>query len=165
MHVRALPGDALNAPSIRRLATALCGTTGFDPATIPPGAALLTLNHSNYAKRNPDYAAKVHERVAALQAAGTPLFVKHHPREAAPDPLGLAAQSIGAEVPRTLPVECLWLLLRDRPLQVIGGMSTSLLTAALLMPLARVIVLQHASATGDAWDDALLRALKIEAAA
>jgi hypothetical protein len=65
-------------------------------------------------------------------------------------------------VPRTLPVECLYLPLRDRPLQVIGGMSTSLLTAALLMPLARVRVLQHASATGDAWDDALLRALKIE---
>jgi hypothetical protein len=41
-------------------------------------------------------------------------------------------------------------------------MSTSLLTAALLMPLARVRVLQHASATGDAWDDALLRALKID---
>jgi hypothetical protein len=28
-----------------------------------------------------------------------------------------------------------------------------------------VSVLQHASATGDAWDDALLRALKIETTA
>jgi hypothetical protein len=163
--VRSLPGEALSAPAIRHLASALCSATGFDPATIPLDAALIAINHSGYMKRNPDYAHKLRECVAALHVAGTPLFVKYHPRESDADPLNLTGSGISREVPRTLPVECLYLPLRDRPLQVIGGMSTSLLTAALLMPLARVRVLQHASATGDAWDDALLRALKIETAA
>jgi hypothetical protein len=160
--VRALPADALSAVSIRRLASSLCAATGFDPATVPENAALITLNHSAYMRRNPEFAGKVHSCVAELRDAGTPLFVKYHPREADVDPLNLTSSGECREVPRTLPVECVYLPLRDRPLQVIGGMSTSLLTAALLLPLARVRVLQHASASGDVWDDALLRALRIE---
>jgi hypothetical protein len=60
-----------------------------------------------------------------------------------------------------VPAECLYLLLRDRPLTVVAGMSTSLLTAALLMPRARCAALVHASAAGDAWDARLLDALRI----
>lgn len=68
---------------------------------------------------------------------------------------------MAVEVPRSVPVECVYLLLRDRPLTVIGGMSTSLLTAGLLVPQVRCAALVHASQSGDAWDPRLLDALHI----
>ncbi|MGA0609119.1 polysialyltransferase family glycosyltransferase [Caldimonas sp. KR1-144] len=159
--VRALPGAALNAPSIRRFANDYCARAGFDPSNVPDNSALLTLSHSSYAQRNPDYVERLRTCAAALAASGARLYVKHHPREVAPDPLGLLAQGLGTEVPRGLPAECIYLLWRERPVRVIGGMSTSLLTAALLMPNARVEALLHASNAGDSWDPALLEALRI----
>jgi hypothetical protein len=159
--LRPLPSHALSGPAVGALAAALCSVVGFDPASLVREGALLLLNHSNYAKRNPDYAARVQACASALHAAHTLLYVKHHPRESQADPLGLIARG-HAEVPRTLPAESLYLSWRERPMQVIGGMSTSLMTAALLMPRARVRVLQHASASGDAWNPALLEALRIE---
>jgi hypothetical protein len=89
------------------------------------------------------------------------LFVKYHPREAQADYLGLCATGGAQEIARTLPVECLYLTLRDRPLTIVGGMSTALLTAGLLMPRARCAALVHASESGDHWDRQLLDALRI----
>jgi hypothetical protein len=103
----------------------------------------------------------VRSGVERLVARGHAFFFKYHPREAAPDYLGLAGLPLAQEVPRTLPVECLYLLARERPLVVVGGMSTSLLTAGLLMPRARIAALVHASNAGDAWSSALLAALGI----
>jgi hypothetical protein len=159
--VRPFPLHRLGAETIRHLATCFCERVGFDPQRIPAGAAILTLNHSDYARRNPDYVALVQACVAQLSASATPFLFKYHPREAAADPLGLGAQGAVGEIARTLPVECLYLLMREQPLLVIGGMSTSLLTAGLLMPQARTAALMHASSAGDAWDASLLEALKI----
>ena len=122
--------------------------------------AYVQASHSNYAERNPQYLASVRACLQSLQRSGTPAFVKCHPRQTGPVPLGDAAHGV-AEIARTIPVECLWLLLRDRPVQVIGGMSTSLLTAALLMPQARVRALPNRSGSGDTWGHELLRALRI----
>jgi hypothetical protein len=73
----------------------------------------------------------------------------------------LCEQGLAQEIARTLPVECLYLMLRDRPLHVVGGMSTTLLTAGLLMPQVRCAVLAHATPSGDAWDRRLLEKLHI----
>jgi hypothetical protein len=159
---RPFPLHRLGAEAIRRLAACFCECVGFDPQRIPAGAAILTLNHSAYARRNPDYVALVRACVAQLRADAMPYFFKYHPREAAADSLDLRAQGAAGEIARTLPVECLYLRMREQPLLVIGGMSTSLLTAGLLMPHARIAALMHTSGVGDAWDARLLEALQIE---
>jgi hypothetical protein len=159
--VRPFPLHRLGAETIRRQAMCFCEHVGFDPLGIPARAAIVTLNHSDYARRNPDYAALVQACVAQLRESSAPFLFKYHPREATTDPLGLGAQGAVCEIARTLPVECLYLLMREQPLLVIGGMSTSLLTAGLLMPHARTAALMHASGAGDAWDASLLKALKI----
>jgi hypothetical protein len=161
--VRTLPAEALSTAPLQRFARRFCALAGFDAATVPAGAAVLTLSSSDYARRNPDYLAQVRSCVTRLKAEGLPVFVKLHPRETAAAPFGPSAGPT-TDIPRTIPVECLWLLLRDRPLRVIGGMSTSLLTAALLMPEARIVALRHASDRGDAWPADLTTALRIETA-
>jgi Alpha-2,8-polysialyltransferase (POLYST) len=162
--VQPFPTVALGSPALRQLAERLCEQAGVAPGSLPPGAALLTVSHSSYARRNPGYPAQVRACAARLREQGLALFVKYHPRETEADPLALCVPGLAREVARTLPVECLYLLLREQPLRVVGGMSTSLLTAALLMPQAQVRVLEHASAGNDSWDPALLRALHIEPA-
>lgn len=159
-NVRQLPVAPLGSDALRRVARAFCTQANFDPDRVPAGAAVLTLSHSNYARRNPGYLASVGACLSALQAADKQVFVKCHPREIEVMPLGEASQGV-IEIARTIPVECLWLLLRDRPLCVIGGMSTSLLTAALLMPQARVMALPNPPGSQDTWDEALLGALGI----
>jgi hypothetical protein len=158
--VQPFPTPALNSPVLRSLASALGTATGFAPQAVPAGSTVLTLSHSDYAARNPAYRTQVAMCTAALAGRSQPFFVKYHPREAHPDYLGLCASG-AQEIARTLPVECLYLLLRDRPLTVVGGMSTTLLTAGLLMPQVRCAALMHASAAGDTWDRPLLDALRI----
>lgn len=159
--VQAFPAQALASPALRSLATALCAGTGFAAQSVPPGATVLTLSHSSYAARNPDYRQMVSACAEQLAQRPGRFFLKYHPRETEPDYLGLCAQGAATEIARTLPVECLYLMLRDRPLTVVGGMSTTLLTAGLLMPQVRCAALVHASASGDAWDRQLLDALRI----
>jgi hypothetical protein len=159
--LRTFPATALSSSPLRSLAAAIAELTGFDAAAVPPGSVLLGLSHSSYAERNPDYGRLVKACAAQLRRGAARWFVKYHPRETAADPLGLLDAPNAIEVPRTLPVECLYLLLRDRPLTVVSGMSTSLLTAGLLMPQVRCVALLHASGAGDAWDRRLLDALRI----
>ena len=161
LHVQPIPASALESLALRSLAVALCRATGFEPRSVPAGATVLTLSHSSYALRNPDYRALVEAcaRRLAKQPAG--VFVKYHPRETQADYLGLRTLGVTQEIARSLPVECLYLMLRDRALGVVGGMSTSLLTASLLMPQGRCAALLHHSAAGDAWDRRLLDALRI----
>lgn len=161
-HVEPFPADRLGGPAVRGLAAVFCELAGFDAQSMPAGAVLLTLSSSQYAQRNPDYLRLLRSGVAQLQQRSVPLLFKYHPREAEADYLGLRSQRHAQEVPRTLPVECVYLLARERPLLVVAGMSTSLLTASLLMPQARVAALVHTSAAGDAWNAELLRALRIE---
>jgi len=158
---RQFPAAALAAQPLRSLATAMCARSGFAASSVAAGAVLLSLSHSSYADRNPDYCRLVQACVQRLRSRQAPWFFKYHPRETAADPLGLLGAGMVVEVPRSLPVECIYLLLRDRPLTVIGGMSTSLLTAGLLMPQVRCAALVHASGAGDAWDSRLLDALRI----
>lgn len=75
--------------------------------------------------------------------------------------LGLCADGAARPLPRTLPAESLYRMLRDRPIAVVGGMSTALLTTGLRMPQVRSAALLHASAAGDAWDRRRLDALRI----
>lgn len=159
--VAPLPSARLASTGLQQLAARFCALTSFDAASISPHAVLLTLSHHGYAQRNPAYGPLVQAGVERLVARAQPLFFKYHPRESERDYLGLAALPGAQEVPRTLPVECLYLLARAKPLVVVGGMSTSLLTAALLMPQARSAALVHASDAGDVWDAGLLATLKI----
>jgi len=155
------PAAALESPALRSLASLLCDATGFVPQAVPAGATVLTVSHSSYAARNPDYQALVRACAARLGDRRGRFFVKYHPRESQPDYLGLCAQGAALEIARTLPVECLYLMLRDRPLHVVGGMSTTLLTAGLLMPQVRCAALVHATPSGDSWDRRLLEQLRI----
>lgn len=155
------PADALQSAALRSLATELCAATGFEPASVPAGATVLTVSHSSYAARNPAYPALVSACADQLANSAGRLFVKYHPRESHADYLGLCGRGAAIEIARTLPVECLYLLLHDRPVTVVGGASTTLLTATLLMPQARCAALAHASSSGDAWDGQLLTALRI----
>ena len=155
------PAPALESPTLRSLAALLCKATGFIPEGVPAGATVLTVSHSSYAMRNPGYRELVRACAATLGHQGRPFFIKYHPREAQADYLGLCEQGLAQEVARTLPVECLYLMLRDRPLHVVGGMSTTLLTAGLLMPQVRCAVLVHATPCGDTWDRRLLEKLHI----
>ena len=159
--VRPFPDNALAAPALRSLSAALSAQAGFDAAVVGAGATVLTVSHSSYAQRNPDYRGLVEALAAHFATAPGRLFIKYHPREEATDYLGLCAAGNAREIARGLPVECLYLMLRDRPLNVVGGMSTTLLTAGLLMPQGRCAALTHTSAAGDAWDAALLQQLRI----
>ena len=86
---------------------------------------MLTLSHSSYAQRNPEYGQMV--AACAQRLAGRPgrLFVKYHPRESHPDYLDLCAAGRAEQIARSVPAECLYLTLRDRPLTIVGGMSTA----------------------------------------
>lgn len=160
--LRAFPSHRLDAAPLRALAQRFAAQAGLAADGLPAGAVLLTLSHSSYARRNPDYLRLVQATVAAAQRLGLLLCFKYHPREADADPLGLAASG-ARELPRHLPAESLYLLVRDRPLLVVAGISTALLTAALLMPRARFVALAHASESGDAWRGSLMQALGIKA--
>lgn len=162
--VAPFPASQLGAQPLQRLAARFCELVGLEAQSIPAGAVLLTLSHSSYARRNPDYLQLVDTCIAQLRLRSTPFFFKYHPREAEADYLGIGAQGTpgsAREIPRTIPVECIYLLTRELPLLVVAGMSTSLLTGALLMPRARIAALVHESAAGDAWDAGLLEALAI----
>lgn len=156
-----IPAESLASPTLRSLAAAICAAAGFAPRCVPGGATVLTLSHSEYAARNPDYLALVQACAGELGRRPAGYFVKYHPREAQPDYLGLLAGGNAHEIARGLPVECLYLMLRDRALTVVGGMSSSLLTAGLLMPQLRCAALVHASNAGDRWDPQLLQQLRI----
>jgi hypothetical protein len=155
------PMSALESTTLRSLAAALCSAVGFSPRAVPAGAAILTVSHSSYAARNPDYVALVEACAIRLRQRRERFFVKYHPRETQEDPLGLLKGDAAREIARSLPVECLYLMLRDRPLTVVGGMSTSLLTAGLLMPQLHCAALVHATAAGDRWGPRLLQELRI----
>jgi hypothetical protein len=155
------PALALESPALRSLAALLCAATGFAPTAVPAGATVLTVSHSSYAARNPDYQELVRACATSLSRQAGPFFVKYHPRESQADYLGLCESGIAQQIARTLPIECLYLLLRDRPLNVVGGMSTTLLTAGLLMPQVRCAALVHATPSGDTWDRRLLEQLHI----
>lgn len=159
--VQAFPAHALKSPALVSLAAALCAATGFEPQAVPAGSTVLTLSHSDYAARNPAYRHMITACTNALVGRPGPFFVKYHPRESHTDYLGLCAPDVAQEIARSLPVECMYLMLRDRPLTVIGSMSTTLLTAGLLMPQVRCAALVHASSSGDTWDPQLLDALHI----
>jgi hypothetical protein len=159
--VHAFPVGALDSPALRGLAAALCEAAGFVPEAVPPGSTVLTVSHSSYAARNPAYRELVQACAKRLGKRAGAFFVKYHPREAEGDYLGLCTQGIAQEIARSLPAECLYLTLRDRPLTVVGGMSTTLLTAGLLMPQVRCAALVHATTSGESWDKQLLDQLRI----
>jgi hypothetical protein len=159
--IQPFPPRALDAQALRSLAAALCAGAGFDADSVPPNATMLTLSHSSYAQRNPEYGQMVAACAQRLAARPERFFVKYHPREAQPDYLGLCAAGQAQQIARTVPAECLYLTLRDRPLTIVGGMSTALLTAGLLMPRVRCAALMHASASGETWDRRLLHELRI----
>jgi hypothetical protein len=157
----AFPSRSLESAALRSLAARLCEATGFMPQAVPAGATVLTVSHSSYAARNPEYPDLMRVCARKLVDGRGHVFVKYHPRESQADYLGLCAPGIAKEIARALPIECLYLMLRDRPLHVVGGMSTTLLTAGLLMPQVRCAALVHATATGDTWDQRLLEQLRI----
>lgn len=159
--IQPFPAQALDAPALRSLAAALCTEAGFDAGSVPANATMLTLSHSDYAQRNPQYAQMIAACVQRLAARQERFFVKYHPRETQPDYLQLCADGQAQQIPRGVPAECLYLRLRDRPLTIVGGMSTALLTAGLLMPRVRCAALMHASASGETWDHRLLDELHI----
>lgn len=160
-HVLAFPAHALESPALHSLAALLCQATGFMPQAVAAGATVLTVSHSSYATRNPEYQSLMQACARRLDKLPGQFFVKYHPRESQADYLGLCEQGIAHEIARSLPIECLYLMLRDRPLNVVGGMSTTLLTAGLLMPQVRCAALVHATPSGDAWDPRLLDQLRI----
>jgi hypothetical protein len=159
--VRPFPAEQLSAPSLRELAHHIALSRGWAPSTLRDGTALLALNHSSYAKRNPGYAALVTESVNVLRSLGIPCLFKYHPREADPDYLGLTGTWPNGEVPRSLPMELVFLLCRERRMLVLGGVGTSVLTAALLLPQARCAALAPENQKIDQWTPALTSALGI----
>ena len=53
--VLAFPSRSLESAALRSLAARLCEATGFMPQAVPAGATVLTVSHSSYATRNPEY--------------------------------------------------------------------------------------------------------------
>jgi hypothetical protein len=161
------PAEALCSPQLGSFAAELCRRLGWDAQALPDRPALLALNHSDYAKRNPDYASEITCVVESICRLGLPLLYKYHPRECEPDYLNLASRlGPSHEIPRSMPTECVFLQGTDRPMLVLGGISTALLTARLLMcPDSQVVSLNHSSSAGDAWDETLLKELRIQSVA
>jgi hypothetical protein len=159
--VQPFPSEQLGSAPLRHFAGAFCELAGFDPLGLPEWPLLLSISSSTYARRNPDYAAMMQAAVARLRAQRQPLLYKYHPREPLADYLDLASLAGAREIPRSIPLECVYVLVRERPLLVVGGMSTSLMMAVLLMPHARAAALAHATSVGDRWDATLFDALRI----
>lgn len=161
--VQPFPSAQLDSPPLRQFAQACCEGAAFDPLILRGHTMLLSLSSSNYARRNADYGAMVQAAIDLLRAERRPFLFKYHPREAQADWLGLTATFGAREIPRTIPLECVYVLAREQPLLVVGGMSTSLMMAVLLMPHARAAALAHATSVGDRWDESLYEALRIRA--
>lgn len=161
-NVKSFPVQRLATEPLRQLAGAFCALADFEASTLSSGAVLLIFSHSSYARRNPHYVQLVRACVQRLQQQSIPFFFKFHPRETEPEFAGVTATDFGRELPRAIPVECIFLLARELPLLVVAGMSTSLLTGGLLMPHARIAALMHDSDSGDSWDAGLLQALNIQ---
>jgi hypothetical protein len=160
--VRPFPVQHLGRHAIRQFTAAFCNQAGYRIPDDCQGALLLAISHSSVASRNPDYVQAMQACIADQVRRNRPFLFKYHPREAEPDYLQILRQApCGSEVPRALPIECLYILASDRPLKVLAGASSTLLTASLLMPHARRACIVHRSAHGDGWDAALLDALKI----
>ena len=159
---RAFPVTALDAPPIQSLARLFCEAVEFDESDLVNGAVLLTLSHSSYIARNPEYLSMVKQVVMAVRRRGMPLLYKYHPRERAADLLQMASIAPDArEVPRAIPVECLYLLVRAQRITIVGGMSSALLTASRLLPDTTIVALVHESSVGDKWDESLMRRFNI----
>lgn len=162
--VRPFPVRHLGCEALRQFTAAFCDEAGYRIPDDCQGAILLAISHSSVASRNPDYVQAMQACLAILVRRKRPFLFKYHPRESEPDYLQISRQAAGAsEVPRSLPVECLYILASDRPLNVLAGASSTLLTASLLMPQARRACIVHPSAHGDAWDATILAALDITA--
>jgi hypothetical protein len=155
------PAAQLDSPPLRQFAGTVCRLVGFDPRMMPAQPLLLSVSSSTYARRNPDYAAMMQATVAHLRDTAQPFLFKYHPREPQADYLQLASTPRALEIPRTIPLECVYTLARERPMFVIGGMSTSLMMAVLLVPRASAAALAHATDVGDRWDAAQFAALRI----
>jgi hypothetical protein len=160
--VRPFPTRHLGCAALRQFSLALCDQMGYRIPEACKGAILLTLSHSSVASRNPDYVRVMQDCIATLARRNKPFLFKYHPRESEPDYLQVRQRAAGAsEVPRSLPVECLYILASQRPLNVLAGASSTLLTASFFMPQARRACLVHTSHHGDGWDATLLDALRI----
>jgi hypothetical protein len=160
-HVLPFPAAQLDSLPLRQFASGLCHRAGFDPHSISAQAMLLSVSSSTYARRNPDYAAMMQATIRQFRDKALPFLYKYHPREPQADYLQLASTPGAVEIPRTIPLECVYVLARERPLLVVGGMSTSLMMAVLLMPRARAAALAHATEVGDRWDTTRFAALRI----
>jgi len=160
--VRPFPLQHLGCDALRQFATASCDQMGYQVPDASEGPILLTVSHSSVAARNPGYLQAMQACVATLVRRSRPFLFKYHPREAEADYLQIRRQTDWAsEVPRALPVECLYILASARALNVLAGASSTLLTASFFMPQARRACIVHASDHGDGWDAALLDALRI----
>jgi hypothetical protein len=160
--VRPFPMQHLGCAALRQFSVAFCDQMTYRIPEECEGAILLTISHSSVASRNPDYVQAMQACVETQARRNRPFLFKYHPRESEPDYLQVRRQTACAsEVPRSLPVECLYIMASDRPLNVLAGASSTLLTASFFMPQARRACIVHASDHGDGWDATLLDALRI----
>lgn len=159
MRVRPFPSTLLAGRSLQKLAHVVSQAQGWTPARLSDGTVLLALNHSSYAQRNPGYVELIKTSVHHLKSSGVRCLFKYHPREAQDDYLTLRRAWPSGEIPRALPMESVYLLAQHHRMLVLGGVGTSLLTAALLLPRARCVALATADQAMDRWEAPLTSAL------
>ena len=90
------PAGALESAALRSLAARLCEATGFMPQAVPAGATVLTVSHSSYATRNPEYPDLMRACAKKLVERRGQFFVKYHPRESQAGLPGLVRAGHGA---------------------------------------------------------------------
>lgn len=153
-----MAAGALASPAMIEFATLIASACGYVHVSNPGGnSAVLALSHSSYAARNPAYAASVQAAAKALVGAGVSVAYKYHPRETDTDYLKIVA--LGGEtreVPRELPIECVYLLYGKAAVLLIGGMSTTLLTGGLMLPNVSLLGIAQANESQDAWSAQML---------
>jgi hypothetical protein len=102
---------------------------------------LLLINHSNSAKRYPKYKGVIEKFFKIIKTQKLRLAVKYHPREPLEDFLSVSNREKITVLPREFPIELFYIIKPASLKFVIGGISTSLLTAKWLMDYCKVISL------------------------
>lgn len=143
------PGEVLAQLPLEDFARRLGLRLGIDATSWQAADVLLPAPGDYVFDFNPDYPQRMRAVVGALVDAGLRVGLKYHPREQVPDYLGLTQQPNVIELPRAIPVECMYLLFDAQRRIVLGDISSAIMMADKFNPSLRPVVFRHGAGFHD----------------
>lgn len=137
------PTDMLAALPLASFAQRLSDALRVDPAQWQAADVVVSVPGSYVFELNPDYAPRMRAIVVALAEAGLQVAIKYHPRDQAPDYLGVAGLANVQELPRAVQMEFVYLLLDSRRRVALGDVSNAFVLADKFNAGMRPLMFRH----------------------